>query len=79
MLPNKVLPVAESILPKLPLILEKLRENNYSILSLYEDTQEKFNDVNEFIFALDVLFVLDKIEFIEGLKELKYVNWNYLW
>ena len=79
MLPNKVLPVAESILPKLPLILDKLRENNYSILSLYEDTQEKFNDVNEFIFALDVLFVLDKIEFIEGLKELKYVNWNYLW
>ena len=79
MLPNKVLPVAESILPKLPLILEKLRENNYSILSLYEDTQEKFNDVNEFIFALDVLFVLDKIEFIEGVKELKYVNWNYLW
>lgn len=74
MLPNKVLPVAESILPKLPLILDKLRENNYSILSLYEDTQEKFNDVNEFIFALDVLFVLDKIEFIEGLKELKYVN-----
>ena len=74
MLPNKVLPVAESILPKLPLILDKLRKNNYSILSLYEDTQEIFNDVNEFIFALDVLFVLDKIEFIEGLKELKYVN-----
>lgn len=59
MLPNKFVPYAQSLLPKLPLLLESRVAR---CVQLYVDHAENFDSIDEFIQALDVLYVLGKIE-----------------
>lgn len=66
MLPSKVVPLADSVLLKLPDILDKLNHTTVSISELYESVRKTFSDINEFIFALDVLFVLNAIHVTDG-------------
>lgn len=73
-LPNKLIPFKESILAKIAYLLNVLILNNESVESLFEKTRQNFEDINQFILALDVLFVLEKIEFDEELKVIRYVK-----
>lgn len=73
-LPNKLIPFKESILAKIVYLLNVLILNNESVESLFEKTRQNFEDINQFILALDVLFVLEKIEFDEELKVIRYVK-----
>ena len=64
-LPNKAVPYSKSILSKLPELLVYI-ENPIDVAMLYSKTIHLFNNVEEFIFAIDLLKILAKIEFLNG-------------
>ena len=71
--PSKYIPFDKSIIFKmLSLVHEK--EDGISIVELYRQHASSFDGVDEFMFSLDVLYVLNKIEvdFKEG--TLRYVD-----
>ena len=61
-LPNKFTNFTESILSRFPLLLKSIVDQIH-INDLYINTQDDFEDVNEFIFTLDGLYALKKINF----------------
>lgn len=62
--PNKFTPLDASILGKLShLFIEEI--NEISLRELLDMRLRKFTDVGEFVLALDVLFILGKIEMNE--------------
>lgn len=75
-LPNKLIPFKDCILQKTIYILNALNKNDFPVSELFIQVKNSFEDVAEFIIALDVLFVLDRIVFDENLKVLKYVRKN---
>ncbi len=73
LLPNKLIPYDQSVLPKLPVILKELKGNPKSVHELYKRVIKKMTGVSEFIDALDCLYALGKIEFDEKEEVLRYV------
>lgn len=72
-LPNKVTSYKESILSKFVPILSALSQKDMSPVELYLVTQKNYNDAMEYIDALDCLFGLNRIIFIEEQEVLHYV------
>lgn len=62
--PNKAIPLKESILFKMLAILEEDFEI-IGLLELYDETSHLFEGIDEFVFSLDVLFILEKIKMNE--------------
>ena len=71
-LPNKVISFKDSNLSKFAPVLDVLKENDETVLSLYNRLKKHFNDIQEYIDVLDCLFALEKIN-ISNNKELYYV------
>lgn len=59
--PNKATPLRESILFKMLAILEEDFEA-IGLLELYDEVSHLFEGIDEFVFSLDVLFILEKIK-----------------
>ncbi|MEC1791038.1 hypothetical protein P9D84_06435 [Bacillus vallismortis] len=59
--PNKVISFSESIIGKMPIILKCLSKEEMTLKELFFTTQDYF-EIDEFIYALDVLFLLDAIK-----------------
>ena len=70
--PNKAISYESSLLSKLPIILQILYHEQLTAVELYYRVHKDFEDVSQFILAMDTLFVLGKIELLDG--DLKYVN-----
>ena len=71
--PSKFTSFDNSILAKISfLILEEIEM--ISLSDLIHSRLDKFEDVSEFMLALDVLYVLGKIELEEGEGVIRYVN-----
>lgn len=66
--PNKVISFSESIIGKMPIILEYLSKRDMSVKELFSTTQGYFEEIDEFIYSLDVLFLLNaiKVDFDKG-------------
>lgn len=64
-LPNKAVPLNESSLLKATKLLSKL-ETDTEIIQLYKKNKKLFLDIPDFIDALDLLFVLGKVNFNEN-------------
>ncbi|MCI8833666.1 MAG: hypothetical protein HFG29_10100 [Eubacterium sp.] len=77
-LPNKLIRFQDSVLAKTIYILEKICHSDYSVIKLYEETESHFEDLNEYMLALDVLYVLNKIKYNEELQVIQYVEENNL-
>lgn len=73
-IPSKITPYKKSILCKLPYILDKLQQEDEKLVKLWDTTQSYFDDINEFILALDVAFVLGTIEYSKDNGVIKYVK-----
>ena len=73
-LPNKVITYKESTISKFPFILSCLKETDMSPASLYKKVKSRVEDIGEYIDILDCLFALGKIELIEHLGVLHYVD-----
>jgi len=71
--PSKFTNFDKSILAKVSMLILDGVES-ISLSELMETRLDKFEDVSEFMLALDVLFVLEKIELEEGKGMIKYVN-----
>ncbi len=61
-LPSKVTSYSESVLYKLPIILDALIQKDMSPYLLYQEVQTEFVCVSEFIDTLDCLFALQKLK-----------------
>jgi hypothetical protein len=59
-LPNKIISLEDSCLPKAAKLLGVLKDND-SVQAVYLQYKDIFLDISEFIDALDLLFVLEKI------------------
>lgn len=75
-LPNKLISFQDCILAKPVYILEKISDSDFSVIGLYEQVETHFEDLNEYMLALDVLYVLGKIKYNEGLQVIQYVEKN---
>jgi hypothetical protein len=61
--PNKLVRFNQSIVGKMLFVLDKLDSKNVNIQELYATTAEYFEDISEFLYSLDVLYLLDMIEY----------------
>ncbi|PTP93877.1 ABC-three component system middle component 7 [Vibrio splendidus] len=75
-LPNKSLPFKKTIVFKMVYILEA-DFDEITVSDLYKKTKSKFDNLDEFVCALDVLYVLDKVE-INEIGIIKNVKVNIL-
>lgn len=73
-LPDKITPYKESILSKIPLVIEALMPGEKHPVILWQEIQNKFKDINEFILTIDVAFALGTIEFLRDKQVIKYVK-----
>ena len=74
--PNKHIRFEESIIYKMISILESGTNNEVDIHELFKKTKKKFKNADEFIYSLDVLYVLDMIEVDFSNETVKYVKRN---
>ena len=72
-LPSKVTPYSQSVMARLPRILKVMQERDYRPSELYHKVKGKNMSLAEFIEALDCLFLLGQVEFINGREALHYV------
>lgn len=59
--PSKTIPFKDSIAFKMTYILDEEFEE-IPVVELYKKTKRKFLGLNEYIYALDVLYVLGRID-----------------
>lgn len=59
--PNKTIPLKSSVIYKYIYILEKDFESIY-LVDLYRDIISKFDGVDEFLYSIDVLFLLNLVD-----------------
>lgn len=57
--PNKFISFNDSVLCKLKIILDE--NNSVSVSELYLRLADKFENIDQFLYALDVLYVLGKV------------------
>lgn len=75
-LPNKLISFQDCILSKTVYILEEISDSDFSVIRLYEQVEIHFEDISEYMLALDVLYVLGKIKYNEELQAIQYVEKN---
>lgn len=75
-LPNKVFRLEDSIIGKTPFLLDVLKQQEISVIELFNMVTIYFEDINEFLTTLDVLFVLNSVELEKESGVLKYVDRN---
>lgn len=72
--PNKLYSYGESTISKFPIILTKVYDAKYiSILELYQDTLKVFDDISDFLDALDCLYALNRIDYSADTGRISYV------
>ena len=59
------------------IILEHKNHGTVAVGELFESVKTRFSEINEFLLALDVLYILDCIE-INDLGAIKYVERNQM-
>jgi hypothetical protein len=73
-LPNKVIKYEESVIGKIIFLLDELKHKELTPSELYNAVSDKFDDINQFILAVDVLYLLDAIEYEQESEVLRYVK-----
>ncbi len=76
--PSKITSYNESILSKLPTLLNILSDRDTNILELYMTTKKEFTGIGEFIDALDCLYAMHQINFDAKKGVIYYVGRNIL-
>ncbi len=67
--PNKTISLRDSIIFKMITILE-IDFVEINLISLYKQAKSNFTGLDEFIYALDVLYILGKIDINEDLGKI---------
>ena len=74
LLPSKIISVADSLIWKLPYIIDIVKKGDIAVEELFTSLIHRFEDVSEFILCLDALYLLDRIELDDNNEVIKYVN-----
>ena len=74
--PNKHTQFEESIIFKMLHVLDFNSSNDINIIELYSKIKHKYNNIDEFIYSLDFLYVLDVIEIDFNTETIHYVKGN---
>jgi len=59
--PNKVLSLDESALSRLAVIMQQSQESA-DLVTLYRSIADRFESIDQFLIALDILFVIGRID-----------------
>ena len=60
-MPNKVITLRESALGRTPVILRE-KASQANLVSLYDKVGKEFESIDQFLLAIDVLYILGKID-----------------
>ena len=60
-MPNKVITLHESALGRTPVILQE-KASQADLVSLYDKVGKEFESIDQFLLAIDVLYILGKID-----------------
>lgn len=77
-LPNKLIKFQDSILAKTVFILDEISQNSQSVSELFYLVKEHFDDINQYILTLDVLFTLERINYNKETQVIEYVEKDLL-
>ncbi|MCH4065737.1 MAG: hypothetical protein LKE98_03005 [Lachnospiraceae bacterium] len=72
-MPSRVTPYKKSTLAEFPIILRELKTVDLTPVELYEKVKKKV-PFEDFVEALDCLYILDRIELLEDVEVLHYVD-----
>lgn len=73
-LPSKLFSYNQSVLPKMVVLIKEIQKQDRGVLELFQQVQDKFDGVDEFVETLDGLYALGKIELDTNRRTLKYVE-----
>lgn len=71
--PSKITSYKESIISKLVLLARELQKSDMTLIALYNKTRHSFDDLTEYIDAVDCLFAINKIDYLSDKGVLHYV------
>jgi ABC-three component (ABC-3C) system Middle Component 7 len=71
--PNKVLSLDESALGRLAVIMRQ-SEKSTDLVVLYRAVADQFESVDQFLFALDILFVVGRIDVNLATRAVTYAD-----
>ena len=73
-LPNKIFTFNESVISKIPLVLNEIKKyDSISFNILYDKLNNQFNDLAEFLDVLDCVYALGKISYDFKERRISYV------
>lgn len=73
--PNKFLKLEETPLGKIKFIIAaKTQDGEISISDLFEKVSDKFDSIDEFIYALDILFLARKLSWVPERSVIIYAD-----
>ena len=72
--PSKVTSFDESVLSKLPLVLDVLSQESKSASALFDIVRDNVNDIVEYLDVLDCLYAIGKIDYDPETRIIYYVN-----
>ena len=75
--PDKLFEYRETVIYDCTIVLENIK-GNISIMDLYQECRKKFNGIQEFFDALDVLYALNKISYDYKTRRISYVKGDNL-
>lgn len=73
-LPSKLFSYNQSVLPKMVVLIKEIQKQDRGVLELFQQVQDEFDGVDEFVETLDGLYALGKIELDTNRRTLKYVE-----
>ena len=74
LLPSKITTFQESVLSRLPLVLQALSQESKSVSVLFDVVKGNVKDVVEYLDILDCLYALGKIEYNPETRLIDYVS-----
>lgn len=74
--PDKLVAFQDSIIAKSVYILKELKTGELIVSNLFVATKEHFEDISEFLLALDALYLLGKIDFNDQSQVIRYAEKN---
>lgn len=70
--PNKVVPLSASVLGHLTHLL-KVGPDTTTVAALFEQVGDKFESIDQFLIAMDVLYILDRLTVDFTTEKVHYV------
>ena len=68
--PNKIIPFNESVLSKIEFVLRELSDES-ELIHLYHKVERKFAGIDQFLYAIDVLYALGRVSIDEPTRTVK--------